>query len=322
MTRRLDAQGRCGNFHSSKNYEKNPRSILNILVSGLERHCSWRRRSGKDSTEPNADSFTSGPTVDTSSAIVQLKGDPLSTYSKTKPARGKKIDFNGNTVKSYRAQLNAGRNEFKRWLRANAPRAKVTQSSTISHLTRSRCNSTGRRWRRSQPRQWCRATEYNALYYPNLSESYKIINASDAWTAAGGRATAGAGIKIGDIDTRDRRDARILRSDRIQLSAWVSRSATRPTAQRITRIENCKYVTEKVIVAKVFYNKARQQGLDAQAIDDHGTHTAGIAAGVTGKTAVVNGVRSMTCPASRRAHGWAITMFSPATLQRPQRRHP
>ena len=37
-------------------------------------------------------------------------------------------------------------------------------------------------------------------------------------------------------------------------------------------------------------NKAHQQGLDAQAIQDHGTHTAGIAAGVTGKTAVVNGV--------------------------------
>ena len=34
-----------------------------------------------------------------------------------------------------------------------------------------------------------------------LSESYKIINATGAWTAAGGRATAGAGIKIGDIDT-------------------------------------------------------------------------------------------------------------------------
>src|SRR5206468_10805158 len=49
-------------------------------------------------------------------------------------------------------------------------------------------------------------------------------------------------------------------------------------------------VSEKVIVAKVFYNKARQQGLDAQAIQDHGTHTAGIAAGVTGQTAVVNGV--------------------------------
>src|SRR5207247_660172 len=54
--------------------------------------------------------------------------------------------------------------------------------------------------------------------------------------------------------------------------------------------QDCKYTSEKVIVAKVFYNKAKQQGLDAQAIQDHGTQTAGDAAGVTGKTAVVNGV--------------------------------
>src|SRR4029450_3740008 len=54
--------------------------------------------------------------------------------------------------------------------------------------------------------------------------------------------------------------------------------------------QDCKYVSTKVIVAKVFYNKAQQQGLDAQAIQDHGTHVAGDAAGVTGQTAVVNGV--------------------------------
>jgi len=53
--------------------------------------------------------------------------------------------------------------------------------------------------------------------------------------------------------------------------------------------QDCNYASAKVIVAKVFYNKAKQQGLDAQAIQDHGTHTAGIDAGVTGKTAVVNG---------------------------------
>src|SRR4029453_16248641 len=55
--------------------------------------------------------------------------------------------------------------------------------------------------------------------------------------------------------------------------------------------QDCRHVSPKVIVAKVFYNKARQQGLDAQAIQDHGTHTAGIAAGVyPSEDAVVNGV--------------------------------
>src|SRR2546428_13707626 len=75
--------------------------------------------SGATQRNANADAFDQGPTVDTSSVIVQLKGDPLSTYRATKPAPGKKIDFNGNTVKSYRAQLSALRNDFKKWLQAN-----------------------------------------------------------------------------------------------------------------------------------------------------------------------------------------------------------
>src|SRR5437016_13566092 len=89
---------------------------------------------GSATTRPNAnaDAFNPGPDVDRSSAIVQLKGDPLSTHSITKPAAGKKIDFKNNNVRSYRAQLSAGRNEFKRWLRANAPRARVTSEYDIS----------------------------------------------------------------------------------------------------------------------------------------------------------------------------------------------
>ena len=50
---------------------------------------------------------TSRPSQDTSSALVQLNGAPLSTYVKTKPAKGKKIDFGNTNVKSYRAQLSA-----------------------------------------------------------------------------------------------------------------------------------------------------------------------------------------------------------------------
>src|SRR4029453_4821442 len=89
---------------------------------------------GSATTRPNAnaDAFTQGPDVDRSSAIVQLKGDPLPTHSATKPAAGKKIDFNSNAVRSYRAQLSAGRNEFRRWLRANAPRARITSQYDVS----------------------------------------------------------------------------------------------------------------------------------------------------------------------------------------------
>src|SRR5215813_256835 len=73
-----------------------------------------------------------GPDMDRSSAIVQLQGDPISTDSRTKPQHGRKIDFKSRQVRSVRAQLNQKRNEFKQWLRSNAPSAKVTGEYDIS----------------------------------------------------------------------------------------------------------------------------------------------------------------------------------------------
>jgi minor extracellular serine protease Vpr len=245
---------------------------------------------GSATTGPNAnaDSFTNGPTVDTSSVIVQLKGAPLSTYSATKPAPGKKIDFKSNTVKSYRAQLSALRNDFKRWLQANAPRAKITSQYDISlNAVAVQLNGTPLGTIAGAP--MVERAEYNALYHPNLSESYKIINASDAWAAAGGRASAGSGIKIGDIDTGIDQNHPFFDPTGFSYPPGFPKCDAADSATH-TPDQNCNYVSPKVIVAKVFYNKAHVQGLDAQAIQDHGSHTAGIAAGVTGKTAVVEGV--------------------------------
>jgi minor extracellular serine protease Vpr len=245
---------------------------------------------GSATTGPNAnaDSFTTAPAVDTSSAIVQLKGDPLSIHSATKPAPGRKIDFNSNTVRSYRAQLSAGRNDFRRWLRANASRARITSQYDVAlNAVAVQLNGTPLETIAAAP--MVERAEYNALYHPNLSESYKIINASDAWNAAGGRPVAGAGIKIGDIDTGIDQNHPFFDPTGFSYPPGFPKCDAADSATH-TPDQNCNYVSPKVIVAKVFFNKAHQQGLDAQAIQDHGTHTAGIAAGVTGKTAVVNGV--------------------------------
>jgi minor extracellular serine protease Vpr len=56
-------------------------------------------------------------TVDPSTVLVVLNGEPLVSAEKTKPASGKKVDFSSNAVRSYRAQLNQLRNDFKQWLR-------------------------------------------------------------------------------------------------------------------------------------------------------------------------------------------------------------
>jgi len=242
---------------------------LSVIALGVGRSATTRPNA-------NADAFNPGPDVDRSSAIVQLK------------AAGKKIDFKNNNVRSYRAQLSAGRNEFKRWLRANAPRARVTSEYDVSlNAVAVQLNGTPLATIAAAP--MVQSAEYNALYYPNLSESYKIINAADAWTAAGGRATAGAGIKIGDIDTGIDQTHPFFDPTGFSYPPGFPKCDAADSASH-HEDQDCNYVSEKVIVAKVFYNKARQQGLDAQAIQDHGTHTAGIAAGVTGKTAVVNGV--------------------------------
>ena len=245
-------------------------------------------RGGSSRPNANADAFNTGPDVDQSSAVVQLKGDPISTNPSTKPQHGRKIDFKSQGVRSYRAQLNQKRNEFKRWLRANAPRAKVTGEYDVSlNAVAVQLNGTPLATIAAAP--MVQSAEYNALYHPNLSESYKIINASGAWTAAGGRATAGAGIKIGDIDTGIDETHPFFDPTGFSYPAGFPKCDAADSASH-HEDQNCNYVSEKVIVAKVFYNKAGQQGLDAQAIQDHGTHTAGIAAGVTGKTAVANEV--------------------------------
>src|SRR5206468_6263919 len=97
------------------------------------------------------------------------------------------------------------------------------------------------------------SAEYNALYYPNLSESYKIINAADAWTAAGGRATAGAGIKIGDIDTGIDQTHPFFDPTGFSYPPGFPKCDAADSASH-HEDQDCNYVSEKVIVAKVFYN--------------------------------------------------------------------
>jgi subtilisin family serine protease len=232
--------------------------------------------------------------VDNTSAIVEL-GDPISTNPSTKPPDSRKIDFNSQAVRSYRAQLNQKRNEFKRWLRANAPSAKVTSEYDVS-LNAVAVQPNGTPLATIAAAPMVQSAEYNALYYPNLSESYKIINAQDAWNAAGGRSNAGAGIKIGDIDAGIEETHPFFDPTGFSYPPGFPKCDAQDSNSN-HKDQDCRYVTSKVIVAKVFYNKARNQSLDATAVEGHWTHTAGIAAGVTERQPSSTASTSMTCPA-------------------------
>src|SRR5262249_22216462 len=213
--------------------------------------------SARTRANPNADAFNQGPDVDRSSAIVQLKGNPLTTHSATKPAAGKKIDFKGNAVRSYRAQLAAGRNEFRRWLRANAPKAKITSEYDVSlNAVAVELNGTPLETIAAAP--MVERAEYNAVYHANLSQSYQIINATDAWNAAGGRAVAGAGIKIGDIDSGIDETHPFFDPTGFSYPPGFPKCDAEDSNSN-HEDQDCRYVSPKVIVAKVFFNKARQQ---------------------------------------------------------------
>src|SRR5438067_11919083 len=259
-----------------------------LLILGAAMFSVAASNGGGSKSSASTDNFQKGPAVDKSSVIVVLQGDPLSKNSSTKPAPGKKIDFNSTTVKSYRAQLSARWNDFKQWLHTYAPNAKVTSQYDISlNAVAVQLNGTSLDTIKGAP--MVQSVQYNALYHPDLSESHKIINATAAWTAAGGRANAGSGIKIGDIDTGIDETHPFFDPTGFSYPPGFPKCDAADSASHHAD-QDCNYVSEKVIVAKVFFNKNHQQGLDAKAIQDHGTHTAGIAAGVTGKTAVVNGV--------------------------------
>jgi minor extracellular serine protease Vpr len=222
-----------------------------------------------------SDGPASRPGQDKTTAIVQLKGDPLSTSEKTKPPHSKKIDFDSATVKSYRANLSALRNDFKAWLRANAPGAKVTGEFDIS-LNAVSLNLGGERLETIAAAPMVQRAEYQGLYYPTADDpDLGLINAIAAWGGRAGAATAGAGVKVAIIDT--------------------GIDATHPCFndagyEAQNQLGDRRFTNNKVIVAKVFNNKTPSRGFTAEAIESHGTHVAGTVACNFETPATVNGV--------------------------------
>jgi Subtilase family. len=244
-------------------------AISTIALTGPVGAASGGRHVTDGSTAPVA-------TVDASYALVQLKGEPLSTYAKTKPTQGKKIDFNSSTVKSYKALLAVQRNAFKQWLQTNAPKAKITGSWDISlNGVGVKLNGTTLAKLRTSPQ--VKRAEFQGLYRPTADDpDLALINAVDAWssTQVGGAANAGAGVKVAIIDTG------------IDITHPCFSDAGYPTQ---IQLGTHAYTNNKVIVAKVFNNKGNQNGFDAKAVQEHGTHVAGTVACNLNTPAMVDG---------------------------------
>ena len=248
-----------------------------------------------------ADTTVSRPTVDKAYALVQLAAAPLSTYSKTRPAAGKKVNFSSSTTKSYRALLAAQRNEFKKWLQTNAPKARVRGQWDISlNAVSVKLNGTSLATLRTSP--LVKRAEYEGLYYPTDANDpdLGIIDAMAAWSQGGGAANAGKGVRVAIVDTGIDQDHPCFDD------AGYTAPAGFPRGQ-------IQYTNNKVIVAKVFNMKLNQSGLMRRQLNRTGpTSPARSPAISTRRPSSTASTSLMTCPASPRRRSSATTTYSPA----------
>lgn len=215
---------------------------------------------------PNSDAPRSTATVDKARALVVLAAGPLSTSPRTRPAHGKKIDFSSSAVKSQIALIKSQRNAFKSWLHDNAPKARVTGAYDISlNALAVRLNGTPLTKVASAP--GVKTAQYEGLYQPDDANDpdLSIISAQQAWASAsvGGAANAGRGVKVAIVDTG------------IDITHPCFDDAGYAAHRQLG---DSRFTNNKVIVAKVFYNKAAVKGFTAEAVQEHGTHVAGTVA--------------------------------------------
>jgi minor extracellular serine protease Vpr len=217
-------------------------------------------------TRADSDGGAAAPTVDQSSAIVELKGEPLATSDKTAPTRGKKLDLASSAAKSYRAQLSAVRNDFKQWLRQNAPQARVTGEFDIAlNAVAVELNGTNLETLRSAPQ--VASASFERLYHPLAHDDpdLGLIDAWEAWQRSPVATRAGWGVKIAIVDTG------------IDVRHPCFSDAGYPEGNAPDNIVNGG-TNDKVIYAEAFFNKLNKSGFGTADVNGHGTHVAGTAA--------------------------------------------
>jgi minor extracellular serine protease Vpr len=215
-----------------------------------------------------AGSSAEAATLDRSSALVELRGAPLTVAPATRPALGSKIDFQSKAVRTQRAELSRVRAAFERWLRVHAPQARVTSNyDTAVHAVAVDLNGADLDVVRSAP-QVLRA-HHQALFTPQAHDDpdLALIRAFQAWNAVspGTPTNAGDGVKIAIIDTG------------IDVRHPCFSDAGYPEGNAPDNPVNGG-TNDKVIVAEVFGNKVAKDGLDTSDVNGHGTHVAGTAA--------------------------------------------
>ena len=219
------------------------------------------------------------------SAIILLSAQPLSSYTgnvpgyaATMPVPGGKLDLTSPAAVAYSSFLASQRNFAKMYLAKLAPEVTVTyEYSTV--LNGLAVNLNGADIRELNHLPGVVTADYTFSVHTDMNRSPTLIGAPTLWAADGGQANAGAGIKIGIIDTGIDFTHPFLTDNSLVVPAGFPKCDALDSSVHQANV-SCKYVSNKVIVAKMFCTQAVCAVFDAQAKQDHGSHVSGIAAGV------------------------------------------
>jgi subtilisin family serine protease len=132
--------------------------------------------------------------------MVVFSQPPLAEWPNAARLKNGKLDFTSGANGQYQASLAQVRNDFKQWLKSTASPAQVIREyDTVLNGVAVQLNGASLDSLKGGP--GVTLVEQSLLYHPNMNRSVSLINAASAWTAVNGVANAGAGIKVGVIDT-------------------------------------------------------------------------------------------------------------------------
>src|SRR6266576_237697 len=227
-------------------------------------------------------------------ATVLLKAQPVSSYrgniqgyTATMPRPGSKLDMSSPAVISYEGYLANQHFLAKSAIAKYAPQVQVIYdyytvlnglAVKLNGYSLSQLSSIG----------GIVDSSYSFNVHYDMNRSNALSGSPTLWAADGGQSNAGAGMKIGIIDTGIDFTHPFLTDNSLVVPAGYPKCDALDSAVHQADT-SCKYVSNKVIVAKMFCTQPVCVAFDAQAKQDHGSHVSGIAAGVANTCAAFLG---------------------------------
>jgi minor extracellular serine protease Vpr len=221
---------------------------------------------------PDSDGAPQGTGIAAGYAMVILSDPPLAEWPGAARAKNGKLDFGHGANGTHLAALAQARNAFKQWLRSTGSPAQVVREyDTVLNGVAVELNGASFDSLRAGP--GVAHVEPSLTYRPTMNRSPAVIRAPAAWAAVvGGTANAGAGIKVGVLDTGID-----------QTHPFLTDPSLDPPFRKFDP-GNEQFTSNKVIVARVYFT-GRPGTFTAEALQDHGTHVSGTIAGVNGTPA-------------------------------------